>query len=66
MAGKFVITRDTRGEFRFKLVAGNGQTIAVSEAYSTKVACMNGIESVRKHAADAVVDDSALISTGAS
>ncbi|MEV4188356.1 YegP family protein [Streptosporangium canum] len=61
MAGKFVITKDKRGEFRFKLVADNGQAIAVSEGYNTKAACVNGIESVRRNAPDAKIDDSALI-----
>ncbi|WP_327090125.1 YegP family protein [Nonomuraea sp. NBC_01738] len=60
MAGKFVIHKDKRGEFRFKLVAANGQTIAVSEGYSTKAACVNGVESVRKNAAEAAVDDQTL------
>lgn len=60
MAGKFVITKDRRGEFRFKLVATNGQTIAVSEGYTTKAACVNGIESVRKNAGDAAVADETL------
>jgi uncharacterized protein len=39
-------------EFRFRLKADNGQTILSSEGYTTKVACMNGIESVKKNAAD--------------
>jgi uncharacterized protein len=65
MAGKFVITKDKRGEFRFKLVADNGQAIAVSEGYSTKAACVNGIESVRRNAPDAKVDDSALTAAAA-
>jgi uncharacterized protein len=60
MAGKFVITKDKRGEFRFKLVATNGQTIAISEGYTTKAACVNGVESVRKHAAEAGVVDETL------
>jgi uncharacterized protein YegP (UPF0339 family) len=60
MAGKFMITKDKRGEFRFKLVADNGQTIAVSEGYTSKTACMNGVESVRRHASEAKVDESAL------
>lgn len=60
MPGKFVITKDKRGEFRFKLVATNGQTVAVSEGYNTRAACMSGIESVRKSAPDAKIDDSAL------
>ncbi|NUR84873.1 MAG: YegP family protein [Nonomuraea sp.] len=62
MAGKFVISKDKRGEFRFKLLAANGQTIAVSEGYSTKAACVNGVESVRKNAGDATVDDQTLAS----
>lgn len=45
--GKFVITKDSKGEFRFKLNAGNGETILVSEGYTTKANCENGIESVR-------------------
>ncbi|TWF39565.1 hypothetical protein FHW36_1052 [Chitinophaga polysaccharea] len=45
--GKFVITKDSKGEFRFKLNAGNGETILVSEGYTTKANCENGIASVR-------------------
>ena len=48
--GKFEIYNDKKGEFRFRLKAGNGQTILASEGYSTKTACNNGIESVRKNA----------------
>jgi uncharacterized protein YegP (UPF0339 family) len=47
--GKFVITKRTNGEFQFNLKAGNGQTILASEGYTTKAACENGIESVRKN-----------------
>ena len=50
--GKFVITKRANGEFQFNLKAGNGQTILASEGYSTKASCENGIESVRKNAAD--------------
>jgi uncharacterized protein YegP (UPF0339 family) len=57
MAGKFIISKDKRGAYRFALVATNGQTIAVSEGYSSKVACVNGIESVRRTAPAATVDD---------
>lgn len=39
-------------EFRFRLKAGNGQTILSSEGYTSKASCMNGIESVKKNAAD--------------
>ncbi len=57
MAGKFVITKDKKGEFRFVLKAGNGEIIAMSEGYATKPSAHKGIESVRKNAADAVVVD---------
>jgi uncharacterized protein len=39
-------------EFRFRLKADNGQTILSSEGYTTKASCLNGIESVKKNAAD--------------
>jgi uncharacterized protein YegP (UPF0339 family) len=54
---KFEINKDLAGEFRFKLVAINGETIAVSEGYTTKESAMNGIASVRQNAALAVIDD---------
>ncbi|MEZ0487832.1 YegP family protein [Fibrella aquatica] len=50
--GKFVMTTRTNGEVQFSLKAGNGQTILSSEGYSSKSACENGIESVRKNAQD--------------
>lgn len=53
MAGKFEIYKDKTNKFRFRLKAGNGEVIAVGEAYETKASCLNGIESVRKNAPDA-------------
>ncbi len=50
--GKFVITTRKNGEFQFNLKATNGQVILTSEGYSNKAACVNGIESVMKNAAD--------------
>ena len=50
--GKFVITKRTNGEFQFNLKAGNGQTILTSEGYTTKAACLNGIESVKTNSKD--------------
>ncbi len=48
--GKFVITTRKNGEFQFNLKASNGQVILTSEGYTTKTACLNGVESVRKNA----------------
>ncbi len=42
--------KDSKGKFRFRLKAGNGEIIAVSEAYNSKDGCTNGIESVKKNA----------------
>jgi uncharacterized protein YegP (UPF0339 family) len=57
MAGKFEITKDKAGKFRFRLKAGNGEIIAVSEAYETKARAKNGIESVKTNAPGATVVD---------
>ena len=48
--GKFVITVRKNGEFQFNLKATNGQIILTSEGYTTKTACLNGVESVKKNA----------------
>ena len=47
--GKFVITLRKNGEFQFNLKATNGQVILTSEGYTTKAACLNGVESVKKN-----------------
>lgn len=57
MAGKFEVYKDARGEFRFRLKAGNGEVIATGEGYKTKASALNGIESVKKNAPDAKIDD---------
>jgi uncharacterized protein len=57
MAGKFVVKKANSGKFHFNLVASNGQVIASSETYETKSSAMNGIESVKRNAPDAEVDD---------
>lgn len=52
---KFELFRDKAGQFRFRLKATNGKVIAVSEGYSTKAACENGIDSVKTNAPEAEV-----------
>lgn len=52
MAGKFEVYTDKAGEFRFRLVAGNGQTVLSSEGYTSKAGATKGIESVINHAGD--------------
>ena len=52
---KFEVYNDKAGEFRFRLKAPNGQVIAVSEGYTALKSCLNGIESVKKNAAEAEI-----------
>jgi uncharacterized protein len=57
MATKFVLKKGSTGKFRFNLVAPNGQVIATSEAYESKASAINGIESVKRNAPTAEIDD---------
>ena len=50
MAAKFELYSDKSGEFRFRLKAGNGETILSSEGYKRRASATNGIESVKKNA----------------
>ena len=54
--GKFVVRKTNTG-IKFDLKAGNGEVIATSEVYTTEAACLNGVESVRKNAPAAGVED---------
>ena len=54
--GKFVV-KEVKTGFKFDLKAGNGEVIATSEVYTTEQGRLNGIESVRKNAVDAKLED---------
>lgn len=62
--GKFEITKRKNGEFQFNLKAVNGQVILTSEGYTTKAACTNGIESVKKNSQDSSKFDKKIASNG--
>ena len=57
MAAKFVLTKGSTGNYHFNLVATNGQVIATSESYQSKASAPKGIESVKRNAPTAEVDD---------
>ncbi len=60
MAGKVVFYKDKKGEYRWKLLASNGQQIANGgEGYVTLSNCKNGFESVKKNVQDCkeVIED---------
>ena len=54
--GKFAV-KETATGVKFNLLASNGQVIGVSEVYSGKEACIKGIESVKKNAEIANLED---------
>ena len=54
---KFEVYTDKAGEFRFRLKATNGEIIGTGEGYKKKASCLNGIESIRKYAAEGNVED---------
>ncbi len=53
MAATYDLKQGASGEkYRFNLKAANGEVILVSEAYEDKAGALNGIESVKKNAAE--------------
>jgi uncharacterized protein YegP (UPF0339 family) len=58
LAAKFELYKDAKGEFRWRLMASNGQMIANSgEGYKSRESAKSGIESVKKNAASATIED---------
>ena len=57
MAGKFEVYEDKAGKFRFRLKAGNGEIVAVGEAYETLAAAKEGCAAVQRAADGASVVD---------
>lgn len=54
---KFELYKDKAGEYRFRLKAKNGEIIGTSEGYKSKDSAENGIESVKKNAPDAEIEE---------
>ena len=55
--GAFEVKANAKGEPYFFLKAANGQEVGRSEYYSSTKAMENGIESVKKNAPEAKVED---------
>lgn len=63
--GKFEVYQSEKNqEFRFRLLAGNGQNILSSEGYSSKAACLNGVESVKKNGVEPKNFEKSTTATG--
>ena len=55
---KFEIYLDKAGLYRYRLIASNGESIAMSEeGYKSKNGCLNGIKSVSVNSPDAEIID---------
>ncbi len=57
---KFTIYKDATGEFRFRIVATNGNILASSQGYSAKASAKGAIDRIKSDAADADVIDETL------
>lgn len=58
MAAKFQLYKDANREFRWILVSSNGQKIASgAEGYKSKESAKAGIESIKKIAPTAVIEE---------
>ncbi len=55
--GAFEVKQAKNDHYHFVLKATNGQVVGQSEMYTTEAGCKNGIESVKKNAADAEVKE---------
>lgn len=56
---KWQVYQDRKNEFRFRLVASNGNNIIWGEGYSTMQACKAGVQSVRDNVNSEIDDKSA-------
>jgi len=57
MSAKFEIFKDKKSEFRFRLRAANGETLATGESYPDKAACKNGKTAIKKAAPTALIEN---------
>ncbi|MFG1418338.1 YegP family protein [Xanthobacter sp. V0B-10] len=54
---KFEVFKDKAGEFRFRYKASNGEIMFSSEGYKARASALDAIESIKKNAPGATVDD---------
>ncbi|MCK5081086.1 MAG: DUF1508 domain-containing protein [Candidatus Moranbacteria bacterium] len=52
---KFEIFRDRAGEYRWRLIARNGQIVAASEGYTTKYSALRSAETIKALAVYAII-----------
>ena len=57
MDERFESYTDKAGKYRFRLKAANGQVIGSSEGYESEASCKAGIESVKRWAKEAKINE---------
>jgi uncharacterized protein YegP (UPF0339 family) len=58
---KFEVYFDKAGLYRYRLIASNGESIAIcEEGYKSKSGCLNGMKSVSVNAVDPEIIDETL------
>lgn len=53
----FKIKRSRNGQYYFKLVGKNGETVLTSETYTRRYSCIRAIDALKKFVARAYVQD---------
>lgn len=54
---RFEIYRDQEGEYRWRLVAANNETVAWSEGYTTRQGAIDSVQWTKRWAASAPIHD---------
>jgi uncharacterized protein len=54
---KYQIKRTSNNQYRFNIIASNGQVLATSETYVAKASAKSAVESIKKNAASASTED---------
>ncbi|MEO6509625.1 MAG: DUF1508 domain-containing protein [Nocardioides sp.] len=57
MAFKFEIFKETKGDYRFRLVSGSGEVVISSGPYATKAEAKHGIKNVVRAGMDSGVSN---------
>ena len=57
---KFVVKKASNGQFRFNLVAPNGQVVATSETYARKQSALDTIASIKGKVGGAQIEDTTV------
>jgi uncharacterized protein YegP (UPF0339 family) len=57
LRAKYQVFKDAKGKYRFRLRASNNKIVAVSQAYESKAAGINGVKSVQSNCQTHVLED---------